>query len=89
MMTLLATLGAEGLGLLIRALAMVLGSSDRLQILSGTLLTIGLISGLMTLGLTVVTIRLRNISPPPFIVVVAVISGLVPIVTALLLGGIS
>lgn len=85
MLSLLATLIAEVLGILIRLLMLQRGGSDRLQVLSGTLLLVAVLAGVLTLILTPVTLRLRNIPPPYPIVVSAVVIGLIPLATVLIL----
>jgi hypothetical protein len=85
MLALSATLLSEGLGILIRLFALQAGISARLQLLSGTLLTVALLSGLVTLVLTPVTLKLRRVPPPPPVVVSAVVAGIVPILTAWML----
>ena len=85
MLALLATLLSEVVGILIRLFGLRIGFSARLQVLSGTLLTVALLSGLATLLLTPVTLKLRRVPPPRPVVVSAVIAGLVPLLTAWML----
>ncbi len=81
----LATLSAQVLGIFTRWLAVRFGASERLGILSGTLLLVALLAGTATLGLTVLTLRLRAVPPPRPIVVAAVVSGIIPWLTLCLI----
>ena len=85
MLTLLATVAAEVAGIATRALLLIVGASDRIHVLSVTLLLVALFSGLLTLGLTPISLKLRRVAPPRAIVVTAVIIGWMPLVTLLLL----
>lgn len=85
MLSVLATISAELLGLILRLLVVQFPTSDRLRILAGTLLLVALLSGLITTGLTALTVRLRRVPPPQPIVVVAYVSGLLPLATVLLM----
>ena len=76
---------AEALGVLVQLLIWQVGVSNRLQVLSGTLLVVALVAGLVTLGLTPLTLKLRQTPPPRAIVVSAIIAGGIPAVTVLLL----
>ncbi len=81
MLSLLAALIAEVLGILSRFLMLQVGTSDRLQVLSGTLLLVAVLAGLCTLLLTPVTLKLREVPPPRPIVVSAIVIGLIPLLT--------
>jgi hypothetical protein len=85
MLSLLATLIAQIVGILIRLLMMQVGDSPRLRVLSGTLLLVAVLAGLTTLLLTPVTLKFRRVPPPRPIVVSAVIIGLIPLVTVAIL----
>jgi hypothetical protein len=85
MLALMATLAAEVAGIATRAMLAIMGASDRVRVLSFTLLLVALLSGLLTLGLTPVTLKLRRTAPPRAIVVAAVIIGLIPLMTLFLL----
>jgi hypothetical protein len=85
MLALQATLLAEVLGILIRVLIFQLGVSPRLQVMSGTLLFVAVVAGLTTLVLTPLTVRLRPQPPPRPVVISALIAGLIPLVTVLIL----
>jgi hypothetical protein len=77
---LLATLVAEAGALLSRAYLVLFSGPLWLQVLSGVLLFVALVAGLVTLALTPMTWRLRRVPPPRAIVVVAVAAGLMPLV---------
>ena len=85
MLAMLATLVAEVFGIAARALLMFVGSSEWVRVFSVTLLLVALLSGLTTLGLTPIAIRVRRSAPPRAIVVTAVIIGWMPLVTLALL----
>lgn len=85
MLSLFATLMAEGLGLAFRILGIQSGLNAQLYTLSGTLLLCAALSGLILLLLTPLTLKLRKTRPPTPIVVTAVVAGLVPLVTIAIL----
>ena len=84
MLTLMSTLSAEALGLVTRGLALG-GGSERLQVLSGTLLLVAVLSGVILLVLTGITLRVRRNPPPRPIVVLSIVSGCLPMVTTALI----
>ena len=80
-LTLMSTLAAEALGVLTRALAVSYGPAPQFQVLSGTFLLVAVIAGLVTLVLTIVTVKVRRVPPPRPLVTLAIVSGVVPWIT--------
>ena len=86
MLSFLATIAAECGGIFVRILMMMNDTSDRLQVLSTTLLLVAFLSGAITLILTPVVLSLRRSAPPRAIVIAACTMGFVPLATLILLG---
>ena len=84
MLCLLTTLATEVAGVGARMLHAAYGG-EKLSMLSGLLLVGATISGLILLILTPITIKLRPDPPPQPLVVCAVLTGIVPIVTVAIL----
>ncbi|MDG2384020.1 MAG: hypothetical protein P8N76_20275 [Pirellulaceae bacterium] len=85
MLALMSTIAAECSGIFVRILLMTNDASDRLRVLSTTLLLVAFLSGTITLILTPVASRLRRTAPPRSIVIIAYIMGIVPLITIALL----
>ena len=85
MLSLLATIGAEGLGLATRLAMLVVGSSVPLQAFSGTLLLVAALTGVLLLILTPLVLKVRDTPPPKPLVVAAYVAGTVPILTLVLM----
>ncbi|MBN02242.1 MAG: hypothetical protein CMJ77_24325 [Planctomycetaceae bacterium] len=85
MLSLLSTVAAECGGILVRLLIMANDASERLQVLSTTLLLVAFIAGGITVILTPVVSRLRRVAPPKAIVIVAYTMGVVPLATLVLI----
>lgn len=86
MLALMSTIAAECGGIFVRVLMMMNDTSERIRVLSTTLLLVAFLSGVITIILTPVVIRVRRVAPPRAIVVVAYVMGVVPIATLVLLG---
>lgn len=85
MLCFLATVLAEALGLLTR-MAMAFGvEMAAIRVLSITLLLVALLSGLVTLVLTPVAIKLRRHAPPRPVIIMACVTGILPLLTLVLL----
>lgn len=85
MLSMVSALVSEVLGILIRLLNVQIGPSRRLELLSGVLLLVAFLTGLATLVLTPITLRVRSVAPPRVIVISAVVIGAIPLATVLLL----
>lgn len=87
MLALLATGAAETAGLMTRVLLWHAEGIGRLRVqsLSAALLGIAVVAGLVTVGLTPLTLKLRRSAPPRVIVVIALVAGLLPLVTLIVL----
>ena len=85
MLSLMSTVAAECGGILVRLLIMANDASERLQVLSTTLLLVAFIAGGITVILTPVVSRLRRVAPPKAIVIVAYTMGVVPLATLVLI----
>ncbi len=81
----LATLAAEVVGIIVRLIILTESAAIPLRILSGTLFIVAFVSGLVTLLLTPLVLKLRQVVPPRPIVAAACIVGLIPIVTMVLI----
>jgi len=86
MLSLMSTVAAECGGISVRLLVMMNDASERLQVLSTTLLLVAFIAGGITVILTPVVSRLRRVPPPKAIVIVAYTMGVVPLATLVLIG---
>lgn len=85
MLSLLATVVAEVLGVTTRIALITVGENTPLLALSGTLLLVAALTGLILLILTPFVVRLRDVPPPQPLVVAAYAAGVVPLVTLALL----
>jgi hypothetical protein len=84
MLSLMATLAAELVGVGARIALVLLGPSDKARVLSAAFLVVALLAGLITLVLTPVTLKVRRVAPPRFVVTAAVVIGCLPLVTLML-----
>ncbi len=85
MLSLLATLAAEGVGVGSRVWFVLAGPSERARVLSVTFLLIALLAGLITLALTPITLKVRRVAPPRSMVTIALVVGCLPLLTFLLI----
>ena len=79
MLALMSTLTAEGIGLLCRWYTVLVEPQEVLTVISLVMLFVALISGLLTVGLIPVVLRVAKTRPPRVIVQVALIAGLLPV----------
>jgi hypothetical protein len=85
MLSLLATLAAEAVGVSARVVLILVGPSERARVLSATFLLVALLAGVITLALTPITLKVRRIAPPRSMVTIALIVGCLPLLTVLLI----
>ena len=85
MLSLLATLAAEVVGVGARVILILLGPSERARVLSATFLLVALLAGLITLALTPITLKVRRVAPPRSLVTIALVVGCLPLLTFLLI----
>lgn len=80
----MSTLMAEALGLVCRWYTTLVEPVELLTVLSGIMLFVAVISGAMTLGMIPIVYRFNKTRPPVFIVQLAVLAGVLPMVVLIL-----
>lgn len=80
MLSLMATLMAEALGLICRYYTAFVEPVELLTVLSSIMLFVALIAGLVTLCMIPVVFKFSKVRPPGFIVQLAVIAGGLPVI---------
>lgn len=86
MLTLIATLGAEIIGAIIRAVVITAGSDPGASLAaSGLLLFIAAVTGLVCLLLTPLVYRFRHVPPPTPITIIAVTASVLPLLVGMML----
>lgn len=81
----LATLAAEVVGIIVRLLMITEAGTDQLRLLSGTMMIVAFVAGVVTLILTPAVLKLRKVAPPRPIVAAALVMGIIPIATLILI----
>ena len=80
MLSVLCTLTAEIAAVLVQIVAVWLDIPDTLGLLADYLLASAVICGIVTLVLTPITLKIRDVRPPQAIVNTAIVVGAVPLV---------
>lgn len=83
-LSLMATLAAEGIGLLSKLYTQFIGDNEVLLVLGAVMLFVALIAGLVTLLLTPLVLKLAKTRPPRVVIQVAYVAGGLPIVALFL-----
>lgn len=84
MLSLMATILAEVVGMLCRWFTVLVEANERLQLLSVVMLFVALLAGIITLVMTPVVLRLSKVRPPSAIIQLAVVAGVLPLVAVVL-----
>ena len=82
MMALLATVLAQVAALVARLIVVFVSAYPALVLLSGLLLLIACVTGLLCLALTPLVLRWRRVAPPALITRFALVASFLPLVTA-------
>jgi hypothetical protein len=85
MLAMLATLSAEVVGIIARLVMIAESVTAPLQMLSGTMLIVAFVSGVVTLVLTPVVLRIRKVAPPRPIIAAACVIGVIPVATLVMI----
>jgi hypothetical protein len=84
MLSLLATVIAEVMGVLFRGYMLWFGETDLLKLLGGAMLFIALLAGMVTLAMTPIVLQLSRTKPPRVLVVFAGMAGILPIMAVVM-----
>ena len=80
MLALMSTIAAEAIGLCCRWYTSFVEPVDLLTVLSGLMLLVAFVSGLVTLGMIPIVLKFSKLRPPMIVLQAAVLAGSLPIV---------